>query len=73
MAAIGAGRRELDCSSAHRDAALLRTTCVAFVPVLWSRWPSLRAHPALRREPPTPLLDLLLQACDLRESDDQDP
>ena len=28
---------------------------------------------ALRREPPTPMLNLLLQACDLRESDDQDP
>jgi DNA-binding transcriptional LysR family regulator len=71
MAAIGADGASWTVVYASH-AALLRTTRVAFVP-FEPPGLSLMTHLALRREPPTPLLDLLLQACDLRESDDQDP
>jgi DNA-binding transcriptional LysR family regulator len=71
MAAIGADGASWTVIYASH-AALLRTTRVAFVP-FEPPGLSLTAHLALRREPPTPLLDLFLQACDLRESDDQDP
>ncbi|MGH3295932.1 MAG: LysR family substrate-binding domain-containing protein, partial [Trebonia sp.] len=71
IAAIGADGASWTVVYASH-AALLRTTRVAFVP-FEPPGLSLTAHLALRREPPTPLLDLLLQACDLRESDDHDP
>jgi DNA-binding transcriptional LysR family regulator len=71
MAAIGADGASWTVVYASH-AALLRTTRVAFVP-FEPPGLSLTTHLALRREPPTPLIELLLRACDLRESDDQDP
>jgi DNA-binding transcriptional LysR family regulator len=71
MAAIGADGASWTVVYASH-AALLRTSRVAFVP-FEPPGLSLMTHLALRREPPTPLLDLLLRACDLGESDDQDP
>ena len=70
MAAIGADGASWTVVYASH-AAQLRTTRVAFVP-FEPPGLSLTAYLALRREPPTPLLDLLLQACNLRDSDDQD-
>jgi DNA-binding transcriptional LysR family regulator len=71
MAAIGADGASWTVVYASH-AALLRSTRVAFVP-FEPPGLSLTTHLALRREPPTPLLDLLLRACDLGDSDDQDP
>jgi len=71
MAAIGADGASWTVVYASH-AALLRTTRVAFVP-FEPPGLSITTHLALRREPPSPLIDLLLRACDLRESDDQDP
>jgi DNA-binding transcriptional LysR family regulator len=71
MAAIGADGASWTVVYASH-AALLRTTRVAFVP-FEPPGLSLTTHLALRREPVTPLLDLFLRACDLGESDDQDP
>lgn len=70
MAAIGADGASWTVVYASH-AAQLRTTRVAFVP-FEPPGLSLTAYLALRREPPTPLLELLLRACDSRESDDQD-
>jgi DNA-binding transcriptional LysR family regulator len=71
MAVIGADGASWTVVYASH-AALLRTTRVAFVP-FEPPGLSLATYLALRREPPAPLLALLLRACDLRESDDQDP
>ena len=70
MAAIGADGTSWTVVYASH-AALLRTTRVAFVP-FEPPGLSLTAYLALRREPPAPLLDLFLRACDLRETDDHD-
>jgi len=71
LAAIGADGASWTVVYASH-AALLRTTRVAFVP-FEPPGLSLRTYLALRREPPTPLQDMLLLACELAESDDQDP